>query len=584
MMQRTHFQVDPKLASLLGENYRSSEYALNELIDNAWDADATSVSIRLPNPLTSDPLIIQDNGTGMTERELTQEYLVIASSRFTRKGDRTPLKNRMVKGRKGIGKFAGLLAANVMEIETSARGKTTRLRIIKEDLLKSSDDLESIDIPYETELCPEEHHGTQIVLTDLNQSLAFPNPDLLKKILILEYGRQADFQIYVNNSCLDIDDIPGTTFTEEIKLPHCGDINLRFIVADGNKALKQSGIALRVNGKIVGIPKYFGLDEDDEIPSKLARRIYGEIEANGLEPDVTADWGAIIENSIAFQEIKEHVYPILRSSVESVYKQDVSLQKARLQKQINRELQRLPEYKRNFAEKALEKVLLKFYGENESKISAIISVILEAFEKDEYWIVLKAIDDSRRSDVETFAEALETFGLLDMALIATQAQRRMQFLDELDDLSHQNETLEKTMHKALETNLWVFGAKYSLISSDKTLARVISDYTSKKYSGPRGNKRPDLFLGTDIIQNKLLIEFKRPSHTLSRDDENQATKYRDDLTSDFGRIDIILLGGNVDPKINVQYIHEQTKLLSYSALISNARKELQWLLDRLTQN
>jgi HSP90 family molecular chaperone len=141
MMQRTHFQVDPKLASLLGENYRSSEYALKELIDNAWDADATSVSIRLPNPLTSDPLIIQDNGTGMTERELTQEYLVIASSRFTRKGDRTPLKNRMVKGRKGIGKFAGLLAANVMEIETSARGKTTRLRIIKEDLLKSSDDL-----------------------------------------------------------------------------------------------------------------------------------------------------------------------------------------------------------------------------------------------------------------------------------------------------------------------------------------------------------------------------------------------------------------------------------------------------------
>jgi len=125
--------------------------------------------------------------------------------------------------------------------------------------------------------------------------LAFPNPDLLKRILILEYGRQADFQIYVNDMRLDIEDIPGPTFTEKINLPNCGNIHLKFTVADGNKSLKQSGIALRVNGKIVGVPKFFGLDEDDEIPSKLARRIYGEIEANGLEPDVTADWGAIIE-------------------------------------------------------------------------------------------------------------------------------------------------------------------------------------------------------------------------------------------------------------------------------------------------
>ena len=583
MKQKTHFQVDPKLASLLGENYRSSEYALKELIDNAWDADATSVKIWLPNPLTTEPLTIQDNGSGMTERELTQEYLVIASSRYIRKGEKTQQRSRMVKGRKGIGKFAGLLAANVMEIETSARGKTTRLRINKEDLLRSSADLESIDIPYDSESCSEDHHGTRIVLSDLNQSLAFPNPDLLKKILILEYGRQADFQIYVNDICLAIEDIPGPTFTEKINLPNCGNIHLKFTVADGNKSLKQSGIALRVNGKIVGVPKFFGLDEDEEIPSKLARRIYGEIEANGLEPDVTADWGAIIENSIAFQEIKGHIYPILRNGVESVYRQDVILQKARLQKQINRELQRLPEYKRDFAEKALEKVLLRFYGESESKISAIISVILEAFENDEYWFVLKTIDDSRRSDVESFAEALETFGLLDMALIAKQAQSRLKFLDELDDLSSKVETLEKTMHKVLETNLWVFGAKYSLISSDKTLDRVISEYTSKRYSGPRGNKRPDLFMGADILENRLLIEFKRPSHTLSRDDENQAIKYRDDLTSDFGAIDIILLGGKVDPTISPQYSHKDIKLLTYPALISNARRELQWLLDRLKQ-
>jgi hypothetical protein len=34
-----HFSVDTKLTRLLGETY-SSEVALKELVDNAWDADA----------------------------------------------------------------------------------------------------------------------------------------------------------------------------------------------------------------------------------------------------------------------------------------------------------------------------------------------------------------------------------------------------------------------------------------------------------------------------------------------------------------------------------------------------------------
>jgi hypothetical protein len=47
------FRVDPRLARLLGENYRSTEQAIKELIDNAWDADAEHVWITLPEPLNS---------------------------------------------------------------------------------------------------------------------------------------------------------------------------------------------------------------------------------------------------------------------------------------------------------------------------------------------------------------------------------------------------------------------------------------------------------------------------------------------------------------------------------------------------
>jgi hypothetical protein len=57
----------------------------------------------------------------------------------------------------------------------------------------------------------------------------------------------------------------------------------------------------------------------------------------------------------------------------------------------------------------------------------------------------------------------ESFGLLDMAVMAQQARRRIEFLDGLDVLTSRPETLEREMHVALERNLWVFGPEYSLM-------------------------------------------------------------------------------------------------------------------------
>ena len=116
-MIKANFKVDPRLASLLGEGYRSTEHALKELIDNAWDADSKMVEIVLPEAMTDAPIIVADNGSGMTEQELRNEYLVVANDRRSRKGDQTIGMKRRVKGRKGIGKFAGLMVAGIMEIE-----------------------------------------------------------------------------------------------------------------------------------------------------------------------------------------------------------------------------------------------------------------------------------------------------------------------------------------------------------------------------------------------------------------------------------------------------------------------------------
>jgi hypothetical protein len=53
----------------------------------------------------------------------------------------------------------------------------------------------------------------------------------------------------------------------------------------------------RIGGKVVCKPSFCGLEDEDDIPEKVRNRVYGEIEANGLDKQVTADWDEIIENS-----------------------------------------------------------------------------------------------------------------------------------------------------------------------------------------------------------------------------------------------------------------------------------------------
>lgn len=582
MKKAARFKVDPRLATLLGETYRSTEQALKELVDNAWDADADNIWVTLPELVTNSPIIIKDDGTGMTEQEVRKEYLSVARDRRSKKGDRTQKKRRLVKGRKGIGKFAGLMAADVMSLETRARKVATCIEIKKTDIIASKTDLEKINLPVETNSCSPSDHGTTIILSHLNQNLSFPKPDVLRQLLMLEYGRETDVKIYVNGDLLDIEDIPGKKFCEEVDLPGVGTVKLRFIIADDKKKLKNTGIVVRVGGKTIGKPGYFGLDNSDEVPRKLLQKVYGEIEADGLADDVTADWGAIIENSKAFQTVEEWVRPHLHQGLNKVYKSEMSLAKARLQKQLQLRLSALPEYRREFAKNALERIMRKFYGESDERINTVANVVLDALERDEYWQVLHKIEQARHGDIETFAEALGSFGLIEIAVMAQQATNRVRFLDHLEELIRNKDTHEKIVHKAMENSLWALGEEYSAMTSNKTLAKTIEEYLGKKFTGERANKRPDLLLSDMSRDTLLLIEFKRPSHTLTRDDKNQAEKYRDDLTPLFSpKIDVLVLGGRRKEGLPVSFENGSAKLNSYTEIISGARNRLDWLIKEL---
>lgn len=581
MANKANFKVDPKLASLLGEGYRSTEHALKELIDNAWDADSTKLTVVLPDAMTNAAIVVSDNGSGMTEQELLNEYLVVANDRRSRKGDLTATLKRRVKGRKGIGKFAGLMVAGIMEIETTARGRTTRVVVSKENLMSATRDLERFDLPITVHDADEDSHGTTVTLRELNQRFTFPVPEKLKSLLIVEYGREADFDVKVNGVGLGLDDLQGSSYSHNEAIPDAGAIRLSYKVADNNQPIKLAGIAIRVGGKIVGKPSFFGLDEDPEVPSKLLRKLYGEVEADSLLDGVTADWGDIVENDKAYQAIKPVIQAHIKTALEEVFTKEINLQRARLQQQLNFRLSKLPEYRQRYARLALEKVMKRFYGESEERIETVASVVLDALEKDEYWSILQHINESPSGDIEALAVALTEFGLVDMAQMANQAMGRLQLLDHLEGLVRNPATQEMTIHKIIEKNLWLLGMGYASIASNKTTAKTIQEYTDTKFSGKRAAKRPDLFLAQRLSGEYLLIEFKRPSDDITRDNQRQAAEYRDDLEPRFGSIDILLLGKARDATTQPHNDLPRLKVFGYEALLSAARTQLAWLLNQL---
>lgn len=573
------FHVASRLARLLSQEYSCTEKALKELVDNAWDADADSVSISLPSPMSDAPIEIIDDGSGMTSEEVRRHYLAIAADRRVSRGKRTLSKQRLVKGRKGVGKFAGLMAASEMRLETYARGVSSSFTLRLHDL-GGVEDIEQLPINLISNPCASNLRGTKITLMGLHADLAYPDPNKLRQILIQDYGREAGITIFVNGKELGVDDINGYFQDFSFSIDGVGDARLRFAIAETKSVSRQPGIAIRVDGKVVGKPSFFGLEEQDDFPQKLLRRLYGEVNADGLREHVTAGWDSLVENSELLMHLVDYVKPKILNAFKEHYGREIQLAQARLQRQIHDRLAALPEYRREYADKAIKKVLERFFGEPPEKIEPYVFVLLEAIERSDYGALLNHLATASKGDVAAIADALQEFGLVEIAHLVEQAKARQIFLDGLETLAQNTLTLEVSMHKAIEKNMWIFGPVYSLFSSNKTLQRQVEDTLGKKYNGEMASKRPDLLLNEDQNGTCLLIEFKRPAHSLNREDYTQATTYRHELTKYLGKpIKVLLIGGRRSPDFPMENREPDVAAMTFDDVIGTARRQIEWQLS-----
>lgn len=116
------FSIDSSLLFQLGERLVARpSIALAELVKNAYDADATNVTVTLKNVgKRGGTIIIEDNGHGMTFEEMQDCWMRIAT---TTKKDKPVSKIycRPLTGAKGIGRFAVRRLGSKLSLQSIAR-------------------------------------------------------------------------------------------------------------------------------------------------------------------------------------------------------------------------------------------------------------------------------------------------------------------------------------------------------------------------------------------------------------------------------------------------------------------------------
>lgn len=307
----------------LGERmYVTSIELLRELVNNAYDADATEVYLTI----SSDKIEVEDNGSGMNEKGLTQYFNI--GSPYKREQKYSTRFGRKVIGEFGIGKFAALAIADCFAIETSRGHYLYRVSFDKDDWQKTAD----WRLPIKKELAsPLDRKGTRVILTRLKKKISLKDAqNYLCEAVPL---RAKKFAVYVNNHRLAPQALIGKHYPIKFRTLF-GTIEGEIVVALTAASVTKPGLECRVKGALVS-RELFGLEQKHALGLS---RIIGSCEADFLP--LTSNRSDFIRDSEEFKIFSK----LLRAEIEKIL---AEIQEERDEKELKRSSEALREVLHN---------------------------------------------------------------------------------------------------------------------------------------------------------------------------------------------------------------------------------------------
>lgn len=182
------FSIDARHIHRLGfELVGRQETALGELIKNAYDADATAVTIVFADYSSAGgSLTISDDGSGMTETTIRNAWMKLSTS----EKERAPISEqyrRSRAGRKGIGRFAVERLGSTLVLSSRVAGESEGIRVIFDwdKSLKADLDIALVSFSIERFEKPSDDHGTTLEIGSLRDKWTDKQLEQVWKSVIL---------------------------------------------------------------------------------------------------------------------------------------------------------------------------------------------------------------------------------------------------------------------------------------------------------------------------------------------------------------------------------------------------------------
>jgi hypothetical protein len=317
--------VDKSHLITIGERlYSESIELIRELVNNAYDADAKEVDIKMIKELIE----VKDNGIGM-DREGLKQYFNIGSPEKTIKS-KSPVFHRDLIGQFGIGKFASLSACECFEVYTQKGDFAAKVTFDKVEWEREGDQW---NLPLQL-LPPDGERGDGTTVSLLRLTREFDPEEVIRKIVEGTPLKAPNFVVRLNGMRITPRSLSGhrIPFLEGTEFgPMHGEI---IILPSSSASPEELGVEVKVK-QVTIRRELFGLEHW----GKMASRIRGEVHADFLP--ITTDRTGFVLDSLQYQAFQKVMGKVIRE-VEVILKRLAGRkEKRRASKALKEALQRV---------------------------------------------------------------------------------------------------------------------------------------------------------------------------------------------------------------------------------------------------
>lgn len=552
---------------------------LAELIANCYDADAEHITVTLPfdrylakksEGTITDlgyEITIEDDGHGMTAREVNDYYLCVGINRRTTRGEESPLKKRQIMGRKGIGKLAPFGICRQIEVITAGGALTPEGYIISNLVLDFEEILSDTDKEYHPVLGLQDGNysptlGTTIVLRYFDYRRV-PSQENLHRQLATRFGiTRADWEVRViNNQNTEETFIVGDLPIVELQGTRIDVSERPVILPDGTSLLvtgwvsyakdpykdeAMAGVRIYARGKLVSQTRDFSIQSGFTGEFKLRSYLVGVIHVDWLDTKdedlIRSDRQDIIwssEKGEALQEWGQKLIKELANTAEAsigVQVWDEFLANSRLQERLMLVSPRDGRFRESVL-RAAKLLIARQDREAIKNADYVERIVTLAFNIGPHQDLLTTLDEISSTSPETMAGLVTLFEkaqIVEMYSLGQVAHERVKAVQELARLIGSATTTEPELQSLLESAPWIIYPDWTPLNMNESLATFREAFESwylREYkivitTTTIGNptKRPD-FIMLNFAGRLELIEIKRPVHALTDEEYDRAFGY-----------------------------------------------------------